>query len=213
MARGSSSGGRRSARPPHTRERGAGEGRGGAALRGRGRPDSSRTRAPRPRPNLPSGAPRPRGPGVRKDLQKAGAFGGTWSRRPLRCRVVFFFLNYLLAATLSALRDKPLASERSRPLLLRGLCRGLRLLPCAERCFEFKDHAFRCSAIRASSSGSFPLPPGKPWRPGGPSQPWPVGVGPGAVLSAYYTQKDSEAESDLAEWLGKRVQGRTTGDF
>lgn len=122
-------------------------------------------------------------------------------------------LFFLLAATLSALRDKPLASERSRPLLLRGLCRGLRLLPCAERRFEFKDHAFRCSAIGARSSGSFPPPPGEPWRPERLSQPCAVGVGPGAGLSVYCTQKDSEAESDLAEWLGKGVQGLTTGDF
>lgn len=62
-------------------------------------------------------------------------------------------------------------------------------------------------------AGLFPYRPGSLGGPGGPHSLEPVGVGPGAVLSAYYTQKDSEAESDLAEWLGKRVQGRTTGDF
>lgn len=58
MARGSSSRGRRSARPPYTRRAGEGrEGRGGA--RGRGRSDSSRTRA-RPTPARP---PPPGSPG------------------------------------------------------------------------------------------------------------------------------------------------------
>ena len=62
-------------------------------------------------------------------------------------------------------------------------------------------------------AGLFPHRPGSLGGPGGFRSLARVAVGPGAVLSAYCTQKDSEAESDLAEWLGKEVQGRTTGDF
>lgn len=193
------------------RGRGGRGGRGGAARRGRGRPDSSRTRAPRPRPrpSLPPGALRParvaRGSG--RPRREVGGLPGPGT--PGLPPPGFVHYYCLLAATLLLLGQPP-AFERSRPLLLRVLCRGLRLLPCVEGRFGFKDNTFPWQPFtptRVRSGWSLPLA-WEPWRPEEPCSlaRWEWGLGVGRCLCC--TERDVEAKSDPAASSG---QGRDPG--